>query len=235
MKRADLLKKSAALITTAATLLGSSSFAASPAQAAVVDPENPNNLHNFQEALQLALCFYDANKCGDKVGEDGYYTWRDDCHVKDAEIPLQPMSPMPTVNKGKTDEELGDGQGIGPGDEGKSNPNLGDDDPDLYVGVNMSEKFIEANKKWLDPDGNGTLDLTGGWHDAGDHVKFGLPGSYSASTVGWGYYEFRDAYKEMGLDEHVEDELRWINDYFMKVTFLDDDDHVVAYCYQVGE
>lgn len=235
MKRSDLLKKSAAVITTAATLLGSGVFTASPAQAAVVDPDNPNNYHNFQEALQLALCFYDANKCGDKVGEDGYYSWRDDCHVKDGVIPLQPMNPMPTVNKGKTDEELGDGQGIGPGDEGKKDPNLGDDDPDLYVGVNMSEEFIAKNKKWLDPDGNGTLDLTGGWHDAGDHVKFGLPGSYSASTLGWGYYEFRDDYKNMGLAEHVEDELRWINDYFMKATFLDDDGKVVAYCYQVGE
>ena len=39
----------------------------------------------------------------------------------------------------------------------------------------------------------------------------------------------------MGLDKHVEDELRWINDYFMKATFLDDDGKVVAYCYQVGE
>ena len=232
MKKTDFFKKTAAAITAAATLLTGSAFTAS---AAVVDTENPNNYDNFAEALQLALCFYDANKCGDKVANDGYYSWRGNCHVKDSEIPLQPMNPMPTVNKGKTDEELGDGQGVGPGDEGKKDPNLGDDDPDLYIGVNMSEKFIAANKKYLDPDGNGTLDLTGGWHDAGDHVKFGLPGSYSGSTVGWGYYEFRDAYKEMGLDTHVEDELRWINDYFMKVTFLDDDDKVVAYCYQVGE
>lgn len=69
----------------------------------------------------------------------------------------------------------------------------------------------------------------------GDHVKFGLPGSYSASTVGWGYYEFRESYVETGLQKHVEDELRWINDYFLKATFLDDDGNVVAYCYQVGE
>ncbi|MBO5383827.1 MAG: glycoside hydrolase family 9 protein, partial [Ruminococcus sp.] len=63
----------------------------------------------------------------------------------------------------------------------------------------------------------------------------GLPFSYSASTVGWGYYEFRDAYKELGLDKHVEDEMRWANDYFMKATYLDDEGKVVAYCYQVGE
>ncbi len=240
MKRSDFIKKSAAVITTAATLLGSSAFAAIPAQAAVVDPDNPNNYHNFAEALQLALCFYDANKCGDKVGEDGYYSWREDCHVKDTEIPLQTVDPFPELygeakNDGSTNgekqEEKEDKQPIG---EGKGDGGLSEA-KGLYEGVTMTPEFIEKNRKYLDPDGNGTLDLAGGWHDAGDHVKFGLPGSYSASTVGWGYYEFRDAYIDMGLQKHIEDELRWINDYFMKVTFLDDDDNVVAYCYQVGE
>lgn len=233
MKRAKIFKKSLACLSAAATLL--SSGIATSANAAVITEGKENNYHNYAEALQLALCFYDANKCGDKVADDGYYSWRANCHVIDGEIPLKPMNPMPTVGKGKTDDQLKEDQGLGQGDEGKAKPNLGDDDPDLYVGVNMSEKFIEANKKYLDPDGNGTVDLTGGWHDAGDHVKFGLPGSYSASTVGWGYYEFRDSYKDLGLDKHVEDELRWINDYFMKATFLDGDGKVVAYCYQVGE
>ncbi len=223
-------KKSIACISASAMLLTNSAFTAN---AAVVTDE-PNNYHNYAEALQLTLCFYDANKCGDEVADDGYYSWRGNCHVKDAEIPLQPMTPMPTVNTGNGDKDddgkdngLGSYEGEGDGGESEAEG--------LYVGVNMSEDFIKANKKYLDPDGNGTIDLTGGWHDAGDHVKFGLPGSYSASTVGWGYYEFRDAYKEMGLDKHVEDELRWINDYFMKATFLDDDGKVVAYCYQVGE
>lgn len=197
----------------------------------MIDPENPNNYDNFTEALQLALCFYDANKCGDEVADDGYYSWRGNCHVKDAVIPLQPMNPMPKVNTG-TSEDKGDG-GLGDydgkGDGGSSSAE------GLYVGVNMSNEFINENIKYLDPDGDGCVDLTGGWHDAGDHVKFGLPGSYSASTIGWGYYEFRDDYIDMGLQKHVEDELRWINDYFMKATFLDDNDHVIAYCYQVGE
>ncbi len=234
MRKNRFVKKSIACISAAAMLVTGNAVNAG---AAVIDEKNPNNYDNFAEALQLALCFYDANKCGDEVAEDGYYSWRADCHVKDGETPLVPMDPMPTVNKGKPvddekpkdDDEDDKGAYDGKGDGGASAAE------GLYVGVNMSEDFIKANKKYLDPDGNGTLDLTGGWHDAGDHVKFGLPGSYSASTVGWGYYEFRDAYKETGLDKHVEDELRWINDYFMKVTFRDDDGKVVAYCYQVGE
>lgn len=210
-----------------------------PSNAAYINEEEPNNYDNFAEALQLALCFYDANKCGDEVGEDGYYEWRGDCHVKDAEIPLKPMNPMPELYG----EAANDGSENGKDPDDTEDPPKGEGDGDggasaaegLYEGVNMSQEFIDENRQWLDPDGNGTLDLTGGWHDAGDHVKFGLPGSYSASTVGWGYYEFRDDYIEMGLQTHIEDELRWINDYFMKATFLDDKDNVVGYCYQVGE
>ncbi|WP_028520496.1 glycoside hydrolase family 9 protein [Ruminococcus flavefaciens] len=238
MKKAKMFKRSLACLSAAATLLSCSMV--TNVNAAVITKGKPNNYDNFAEALQLALCFYDANKCGDEVADDGYYSWRGNCHVKDAEIPLQPMNPMPELygeakndgsQNGKEQEKKEDEQpkGEGDGDGGLSAAK------GLYEGVNMSSKFIEANRKYLDPDGDGKLDLTGGWHDAGDHVKFGLPGSFSASTVGWGYYEFRDAYKEMGLDKHVEDEMRWINDYYMKATFLDDDGNAIAYCYQVGE
>lgn len=216
--KAKFLKRAISVVTTAAVAVSAVVF---PVEAFRIDEKNPNNYDNFAEALQLALCFYDANKCGDEVGEDGYYSWRGDCHIKDAEIPLVHMDTGGTETDAVQDSGKGDGGASAA--EG------------LYVGTNMSDEFIAKNKKYLDPDGNGSVDLTGGWHDAGDHVKFGLPGSYSASTVGWGYYEFRDAYIETGLQEHVEDELRWINDYFLKATFLDENDDVVAYCYQVGE
>ena len=62
--------------------------------------------------------------------------------------------------------------------------------------TNLSDAFIKKYKDVLDPDGNGTVDVSGGFHDAGDHVKFGLPEAYAASVVSWGYYEFRDAYKK---------------------------------------
>ena len=214
----NIFKKAAAFLTCAAITVSANIF---PVNAYYIDEKKPNNFDNFAEALQLALCFYDANKCGDEVSEDGYYSWRSDCHVKDAKIPLVHMSTGGVEKDAVKDSGKGDGGASAA--EG------------LYVGTNMSDEFIAKNKKWLDPDGDGTVDLTGGWHDAGDHVKFGLPGSYSASTVGWGYYEFRDSYIQSGLQKHVEDELRWINDYFLKATFLDDKGHVVAYCYQVGE
>ena len=213
-----LVKRILSALTCTAVSLSSVVF---PVNAYYIDENNPNNYDNFAEALQLALCFYDANKCGDEVADDGYYSWRGNCHVKDAKIPLVKMTTGDTKNDDLQDSGKGDGG---------ASAAVG-----LYVGTNMSDEFIAKNKKYLDPDGDGCVNLTGGWHDAGDHVKFGLPGTYSASTIGWGYYEFRDSYIETGLQKHVEDELRWINDYLLKATFLDENGEVVAYCYQVGE
>lgn len=104
-----------------------------------------------------------------------------------------------------------------------------------FKGTNLSQEFIDENKDILDPDGDGTIDVAGGMHDAGDHVKFCLPGSYAASTVGWGYYEFRDAYIDAGQQEHIENILHWMNDYYLKCTYFDDNGDILAFCYQVGE
>ncbi len=101
--------------------------------------------------------------------------------------------------------------------------------------TNMSDSFISSNKSVLDPDGDGTVDVSGGFHDAGDHVKFGMPEAYSGSTLGWGYYEFKDQYKATGQDTHAKTILKYFNDYFMKCTFLDNSGKAIAFCYQVGD
>ena len=104
-----------------------------------------------------------------------------------------------------------------------------------FKGTNLSQEFIDKNKDILDPDGDGTIDVSGGMHDAGDCVKFCLPGSYAASTLGWGYYEFRDAYVDSGQQWHIEDILHWFNDYYLKCTYFDENGDILAFCYQVGE
>ena len=103
------------------------------------------------------------------------------------------------------------------------------------IGVNLSEDFIEKYKDILDPDGDGCVDVAGGFHDAGDHVEFGMPENYSAATLGWGYYEFRDSYQTTGQADHIETLLRYFNDYLMKCTFRDKNGTVIAHCYQVGD
>ena len=53
--------------------------------------------------------------------------------------------------------------------------------------TNMTDSFIAKNKDILDPDGDGCVDVAGGYHDAGDHVKFGMPEGYSGAFVRAGF------------------------------------------------
>jgi endoglucanase len=60
------------------------------------------------------------------------------------------------------------------------------------------------------------LDLTGGWFDAGDHVKFGLPMAFTTTMLAWGAVENRAAYAGSGQLTHLLNNLRVPNDYFIK-------------------
>jgi len=60
------------------------------------------------------------------------------------------------------------------------------------------------------------IDLTGGWYDAGDHVKFNLPMAYSATMLAWSVYEAEDALKESGQLEYLLKEIKWATDYLIK-------------------
>ena len=103
------------------------------------------------------------------------------------------------------------------------------------VGTNLSQRFIDAHRQWLDPEGKGTVDVSGGFYDAGDHVKFGLPQAYTASTLGWALYEFRQAFVDSGQEAHMLEILRWFTDYFLRSTFRDDQGSIVAFAYHVGD
>jgi endoglucanase len=73
------------------------------------------------------------------------------------------------------------------------------------------------------------LDLTGGWFDAGDNVKFNLPMAYTAAMLGWSIYEDSDAYEQSGQLEYALANIKWANDYFIKCHPEDE-----VYYYQVG-
>src|SRR5262245_63078762 len=60
------------------------------------------------------------------------------------------------------------------------------------------------------------FNLTGGWYDAGDHVKFGFPMAASATNLAWGIVDFRDAYVQTGQLATALDQLKWATDYFIK-------------------
>ena len=74
------------------------------------------------------------------------------------------------------------------------------------------------------------VDLTGGWFDAGDHVKFNLPMAYSVAMLAWSVYESPRAYESTGELPHILDNLKWAADYLMKCHPSPE-----VYYYQVGD
>ena len=57
--------------------------------------------------------------------------------------------------------------------------------------------------------------VPGGWHDAGDHVKFGLPLSSAATLLSWSIVQFKDGYEKAGQLDQMYDMMKWVYDYFL--------------------
>ncbi len=94
---------------------------------------------DYAGALDAAIMFFDANRCGPDAGTGNKFSWRSACHIGDA--------------------------------------------------------------------------VTGGYHDAGDHVKFGHPQGWSAATLAWAYYEYPDVFASRKADFFRM--LKWFTDYFL--------------------
>jgi hypothetical protein len=119
---------------------------------------------DYRDALEKAIWFFDANKCGPNVASSNVFPWRGSCHVNDG----SQASPA--------------------------------------------------------------LDLSGGFHDAGDHVKFGLPQGFSAAVLGWSLYEYRADFDREGLTPKTLSTLKYFTDYFLK-----SHPNATTFYYQVGD
>jgi len=69
-------------------------------------------------------------------------------------------------------------------------------------------------------------DLVGGYHDAGDNVKFGFPMAFSMTMLAWSVVEFGGLMKaEL---QHAREAVRWGADYLLKATAHPDTIYVQA-------
>ncbi|XP_020973731.1 endoglucanase 5 [Arachis ipaensis] len=97
--------------------------------------------------------------------------------------------------------------------------------------VDKSLMFFEAQRsgklppqqrvKWRGDSGlndglSQGVDLVGGYYDAGDHVKFGLPMAYSVTMLAWGAIEFRKEITDLNQMGHTLWAIKWGTDYFLK-------------------
>uniref|UniRef100_A0ACD5Z4A7 Uncharacterized protein n=1 Tax=Avena sativa TaxID=4498 RepID=A0ACD5Z4A7_AVESA len=60
------------------------------------------------------------------------------------------------------------------------------------------------------------VDLVGGYYDAGDHVKFGLPMAFTVTMLSWSLVEYGDDVAAAGEIAHALEAIKWGTDYFVK-------------------
>ncbi|KAJ8949207.1 hypothetical protein NQ318_021700 [Aromia moschata] len=68
----------------------------------------------------------------------------------------------------------------------------------------------------LEDKGINGEDLTGGYYDGSDFVKFSFTMAFTSTMLSWGIKEYEDAYKEAGQYFEVLDAVKWATDYFIK-------------------
>ncbi|GLW69642.1 endoglucanase [Kitasatospora phosalacinea] len=92
----------------------------------------------------------------------------------------------------------------------------------LFYEAQQSGKLPATNRvSWrgdsaLDDGKDVGLDLTGGWYDAGDHVKFGLPMAASTTMLAWGGIAEKAGYTASGQMPYLKNNLRFVDDYLIK-------------------
>ncbi|MGB4090980.1 MAG: glycoside hydrolase family 9 protein, partial [Ruminococcus flavefaciens] len=104
-----------------------------------------------------------------------------------------------------------------------------------FYDANMCGKNVESTTR-LSWRGNchTSDEVDGGFHDAGDHAMFGQPQGYSASTLGWAYYEFKDAFEATGQAAHYKTIADYFAKFFRDATVLNGDT-VSKVCIEKGD
>ncbi|GLJ24982.1 hypothetical protein SUGI_0478310 [Cryptomeria japonica] len=94
----------------------------------------------------------------------------------------------------------------------------------LFLEAQRSGKLPKSQRvKWRGNSGlkdgqlNG-VDLVGGYYDAGDNVKYGLPMAFTITTLAWGALHYEEQLKAAGEIQNVRDAIKWGTDYFLKAS-----------------
>ncbi|KAL6256906.1 hypothetical protein P5V15_011841 [Pogonomyrmex californicus] len=64
--------------------------------------------------------------------------------------------------------------------------------------------------------GSNGEDLTGGYYDAGDFVKFGFTMAFTTTLLAWGAVKWPESYKAAGQLDEIRRTIKWSTDYFIK-------------------
>ncbi|KAG7197626.1 hypothetical protein KM043_013407 [Ampulex compressa] len=124
---------------------------------------------------------------------------------------------------------------VGIVDRTKANPayhgQIHETERDYARVLELSLLFYEAQRSGKLPDNNripwrgdsamndrglNGEDLTGGYYDAGDFVKFGFTMASTTTLLAWGAVSWPEAYESADQHEQLRQAIKWATDYFIK-------------------
>jgi len=91
-----------------------------------------------------------------------------------------------------------------------------------FYEVQRSGKMADNNRvEWrgssaVDDGSDVGQDLSGGWYDAGDNMKFNFPMASSVTLLAWGGLEYGAGYQKIGQWGWFLSNIKWATDYFIK-------------------
>lgn len=62
------------------------------------------------------------------------------------------------------------------------------------------------------------MDLCGGYYDAGDNVKYGLPMAFTVTTLAWSAIAYKKELHAAGEMDNVIAGIKWGTDYLLKAS-----------------
>lgn len=91
-----------------------------------------------------------------------------------------------------------------------------------FYEVQRSGELPENNRvEWrgssaIDDGSDVGHDLSGGWYDAGDNMKFNFPMASSVTLLAWGALEYPEGYQKHGQWGWLLENIKWVTDYLVK-------------------
>ena len=79
-----------------------------------------------------------------------------------------------------------------------------------------TNRIFWRHDSMLDAGADNGVDLTGGYYDAGDNVKFNFPQAFTLTMLSWSGISFEDGYTKSDQFEYLLDTVKWGTDYLLK-------------------
>ncbi|KAK7311947.1 hypothetical protein RJT34_10437 [Clitoria ternatea] len=93
----------------------------------------------------------------------------------------------------------------------------------IFLEAQRSGKLKKNRLPWrgdsaLDDGKLANVDLAGGYYDAGDNVKYGLPMAFTVTTLAWAAIFYKSEFQAAEELDTIQDAIRWGTDYFLKAS-----------------